>query len=130
MKSKIYIVIVLIISGLISQSCKNEGEILHKNITGSAYELVVVISDDSWNGAPGKEVQESLGQFQVGLPQDEPIFSLVNVPQNGFKSIFKTTRNILITTISSTVSKPEIVFKDDVWAYPQATVELKAKNAE
>ena len=130
MKSKLTVIMILIISGLLSHSCKNDGEILHKNITGAAYELVVVISDDSWNGAPGNEVKESLGQFQVGLPQDEPIFSLVNVPQNGFKSIFKTTRNILITSISSTISKPEIIFKDDVWAYPQATVEIKAKNAE
>ncbi len=130
MKSKISIVIILIISGLHFQSCKNDGEVLHKNITGSAYELVVVISDDSWKGAPGNVIKESLGQFQAGLPQDEPMFTLVNVPQNGFKSIFKSTRNILITTISSTVSKPQVIFKDDIWAYPQATVEIKAKNAE
>ena len=130
MKSKIYILIILIISVLVSHSCKNDGEILHKNITGSAYELIVVISDDSWNGVPGKVIQESMGQFQVGLPQDEPIFSLVNVPKDGFKSIFKSTRNILITTISSTIAEPQVIFKDDVWAYPQATVELKAKNAE
>ena len=130
MKSRIYIVIILIISGLLTQSCNNKGEILHKNITGAAYELIVVISDDAWSGLPGKTVQESLGQIQVGLPQDEPMFNLVNVPQAGFKSIFKSTRNILITTISSTISKPEIVFKDDMWAYPQATVEIKAKNAD
>ena len=109
MKSKISIVIILIISGLHFQSCKNDGEVLHKNITGSAYELVVVISDDSWKGAPGNVIKESLGQFQAGLPQDEPMFTLVNVPQNGFKSIFKSTRNILITTISSTVSKPQVI---------------------
>lgn len=130
MKSKIYVVVLLIISGMFIQSCKNDGETLHKNITGSAYELVVVISNESWEGAPGKLLNESLGQFQVGLPQDEPIFNLVNVPKNGFKSIFRSTRNILISTISSTISEPEIIFKDDVWAYPQATVELKAKNAD
>jgi hypothetical protein len=130
MKSKIYIVVVLIISGIISQSCKNDGEVLHKNITGSAYELVVVISNNSWEGVPGKMIKESLGQFQVGLNQDEPIFDLVDVPKNGFKSIFKSTRNILITTISSTITEPKIIFKDDVWAYPQATVELKASNTD
>lgn len=130
MKNRIFIVIVLILSGLLTYSCKNSGEILHKNITGSAYELVVVISDEAWNGVPGTLIKESLGQFQVGLPQDEPMFSLVKVPQEAFKDIFKSTRNILTTTISSTVTNPQVIFKDDVWAYPQATVEVRAKNAE
>jgi len=129
MKSRIYFFTALFVYMFIAHSCKNNGEILHKNITGSAYELLVVISDDSWNGEPGKVIKESLGQYQAGLPQDEPIFNLVNVPPIGFKSIFKSTRNILMTTISTTVTKPQVVFKDDIWAYPQATVEIKAKNA-
>ncbi|MBN2636455.1 MAG: DUF4837 family protein [Prolixibacteraceae bacterium] len=130
MKNRIFIVIVLIVSGLLTYSCKNNGEILHKNITGSAYELVVVISDDHWNGEPGKLIKESLGQFQVGLPQDEPMFTLVKVPKEAFKDIFKSTRNILTTTISSAITDSQVIFKDDVWAYPQATVEIRAKNAE
>ncbi len=128
MKSKIYIITVLIISGLFFQSCNNNSGGPHKNVTGKAYELIVIIPDQSWEGEPGKLIQKSLGQFQVALPQEEPIFDLVNIPPDAFKNIFKSTRNILITNISITNSKPQIIFKDDVWAYPQATVEIKAKN--
>jgi len=70
-----------------------------------------------------------LAQPHIALPQDEPLFDLVNVPPAAFKKIFKTTRNIIQTTISTTITTPEVLMKDDVWAYPQATVEIKANSA-
>ncbi len=129
MKSKIYIITALIASGLFFQSCNNSN-VPHKNITGKAYELIVVISNASWNGVPGKMIQETLGQPHVALPQEEPIFNLVNVPPDAFKSIFKSTRNILMVTISSTTPEPQVIFKDDIWAYPQATVQINVKNKD
>lgn len=130
MKLKFYSSIIVFLVVLVSFSCSDNGEVLHKNITGNANELVVVISNDSWNGVPGNLIKETLGQVQLALPQDEPLFDLVNVPPAGFKSIFKSTRNIVEVHISSTVSEPVLEFKDDVWAYPQATLKIKAKNVQ
>ena len=130
MKSKIYNVIIsfLFTVGLIS--CSSSGTDLHQNITGKAGELVVVMSKDSWDGAPGKLVRETLAQPQLALPQDEPIFNLINIPHKAFTSIFQSTRNIIQTSISSNVDKTGITFNDDIWAYPQATVQINAKNQE
>ncbi len=111
-------------------SCSSDATHMHKNITGRAGELVVVIPKKSWEGTPGKVLREILAQSHVGLPQDEPLFDVIDVPPAAFKDIFKSTRNIVQTTISSNVSEPGVYFKDDVWAYPQATVQVKAKNAE
>lgn len=130
MKSKFYTSVILILVVAVFYSCSNNGEVMYKNITGKANELVVVISNQSWEGAPGNLIRETLGQPQVSLPQSEPIFDLVNVPKEGFKSIFQSTRNIVQVTISSTVETPEVIFKDDVWAYPQATLKIKAKNVQ
>ena len=113
---------------IVAFSCKDDGAGLHKNITGKAGELVVVISDESWEGDPGKVVRRHLAQAHVALPQDEPIFDLVKVPREAFKSIFKTTRNIIQTHISPLVDSTGVIYKDDVWAYPQATVIVRAKN--
>jgi hypothetical protein len=110
------------------QSCSDE-PVLHQNITGKANELVIVVSDESWNGNPGELLRTTLAQQHIALPQDEPIFDLINVPHAGFKKIFRTTRNIIQTSISSNVETPAVIFKDDVWAYPQAVVEINAKNA-
>ncbi len=111
------------------QSCSNE-PVLHQNISGRANELIVVISDESWNGKPGELLRNTLGQQHISLPQDEPVFDLINVPHAAFKKIFQSTRNIIQTSISSNVETPGVVMRDDVWAYPQATVQISAKNAE
>jgi hypothetical protein len=129
MKRNHFLQFATIIVLLLLQSCSNE-PVLHQNISGRANELVVVISDESWNGGPGDLLRATLGQDQVSLPQQEPVFDLVNVPHVAFKKIFRTTRNIIQTSISPNVETPGITMKDDVWAYPQATVEIKAKNAQ
>lgn len=129
MNQKIYLSVIVIFTAFIL-SCSNSGEILHKNISGNANELIVVIPDELWIDLPGSLVKETLGQVQLALPQDEPLFDLVNVPPSGFKSIFRSARNVLQLNISASVSEPGIDFKDDVWAYPQATVLISAKNAE
>lgn len=130
MKLKICYLSILFLATIILISCTNDGTVLHRNITGSAGELVIVIPKDSWAGETGKLIRETIAQPQLGLPQDEPVFDLVNVPPIAFTSIFKSTRNIIQTQISSTVESEGVSFKDDVWAYPQATVQIKAKNNE
>jgi hypothetical protein len=113
---------------VVFQSCSDE-PVLHQNITGKANELVIVISNESWNGNPGELLRNTLAQQHIALPQSEPVFDLINVPHAGFKKIFRTTRNIIQTSISPDIETPGVVFKDDVWAYPQATVQINAKNA-
>lgn len=130
MNFKITYFLTVIVAFAFMISCSSDATHMHKNITGRAGELVVVISKTSWEGAPGNVVRDVLAQSHVGLPQDEPLFDVIDVPPTAFKDIFKSTRNIIQTTISSNVSKPGVLFIDDVWAYPQAVVQVKAKNAE
>ncbi len=129
MKRALFYPFFLLISVVILQSCSNDSHVIHKNISGRAGELVVVISKESWEGTTGKLLRETLAQSHIGLPQDEPIFDVIDVPHAAFKNIFKTTRNIIQTSISVNVKNEGITFVDDVWAYPQATVQIKAKTA-
>lgn len=128
MKRLVYQIAAMIVAVFFIQSCTNSSEGLHKNITGKAYELLVVMSDEAWEDTTGNLLRKTLAQPMPALPQDEPLFDLVHIPKNAFQSIFRTTRNILEVTISPTVKEPGITFKDDVWAYPQATVSIKANN--
>ncbi|WP_372949631.1 DUF4837 family protein [Mariniphaga sp.] len=110
-------------------SCNNSGNTgVSKNVTGRAGELVVVISEEAWAGKPGKLLRETLAQEHLALPQDEPLFDLVKVQHQGFKSIFKTTRNIVQTRISPNIDSSGVTFQDNVWASPQATVIIQARN--
>ena len=115
---------------IIFAGCKDKGSGIGKNITGKAGELVIVVTDAFWEGEPGKQLRDYLAQDHVALPQDEPLFDLVNVPPEAFKSIFKTTRNILRTKIATTVDSTGVFMKKDVWAHPQSVVIIQARNKE
>lgn len=128
MKSRIlYFSLVLLI--LISGGCKNSVNTTSlRNITGGAGELLVIISKENWESETGKYINEYLTQPQVGLPQNEPVFTVNDVPVEAFKGIFTSTRNLLITNVGSDVEKDEVIFKNDVYAYPQSIVYINAKD--
>lgn len=129
MKAKAVCLIVLLIVTL--SSCKfKDSQIMHRNITGKAGELIVVMSRVAWDDKPGNLVRSVLAQPQLSLPQEEPIFDVVLVPHEAFKDIFLSTRNIVQTKISPIVETPGVVFTDNVWAYPQATVQISARTNE
>ncbi|HNQ38277.1 MAG TPA: DUF4837 family protein [Prolixibacteraceae bacterium] len=112
-------------------ACKpGDRQVFHKNVTGKAGEMIVVMSKVAWDDVPGNLVRKTLAQPQLALPQEEPLFDLISVPHEAFKDIFLTTRNILQTKISPIVENPGVTYANDVWAYPQATVQINARNNE
>jgi hypothetical protein len=128
MKSKAVIAVLLFFSLL---SCiRKGGPVMNKNITGKAGEMIVVMSKVAWDDKPGNLIRKSLAQPQLSLPQEEPLFDLVFIPHEAFKDIFLSTRNIIQAKISPIIENSGVTFTDDVWAYPQATVQINARNNE
>ena len=116
---------------LVIVSCGiRDNQIMQKNITGKAGEIVIVISNKSWDDIPGNLLRQTMAQPLLGLPQEEPLFDLISVPHEAFKEIFQTTRNIIQTRISPIVENPGITFTDNIWSFPQATVQINARNNE
>ncbi len=129
MKRIIYIGLWMVILAVSLGACNDQTN-MRKKITGKAGELVVVVPDPTWEGATGKSFREIMAQPQLGLPQDEPIFDLINVPPSAFKEIFRTSRNIVRIKISTTVDTSEVKFRKDIWAWPQAVVDINASSTE
>lgn len=115
---------------LILSSCQDDNTNMRKKITGKAGELVVIVPTPTWEGATGKRFREVMAQPQLGLPQEEPIFDLIAVPPSAFKEIFKTSRNIVQIKISTTIDSSKVEFKKDIWAWPQAVVNIQAQSTE
>lgn len=124
-----YLLILLCMVQLSSCNYK-EGQPLRRNVTGKAGGVLVVMSDKSWDDIPGNLIRKTFGQPQLALPQEEPILDITRIPNEAFKDVFLTTRNILQTRISPLVETSGVVFYDNVWAYPQATVQINARNNE
>ena len=100
------------------------------NITGKAGEVIVVIDKGNWEGALGAALRDSLACEAPYLPQREPLFALVNVPQNAFTSMFQVHRNIVVTNVNPTVTEPGLVIRKDVWAAPQTVMYLNAPDVD
>ncbi len=112
---------------LLQLSCNDSGDI-RKKVTGKPGEMVVVMSKEAWKDTSGSLIRYKLAQPHPALPQEEPLFDLINVPPEAFKEIFRTTRNILLTRISTMYDNNGIDFQNDVWAYPQTVIQIEAKS--
>ena len=105
-------------------------KVLLPNISGKAGEVIVVIDKGNWEGLVGTTLRDSLAKETPYLPQREPLFGLVNVPQNAFTNMFQIHRNIIVANISSTVTEPGVVIRKDVWAAPQTVIYVNAPDSE
>ena len=113
-------------------SCSQEQrkKALLPNISGKAGEVIIVIGQNDWEGAVGTVLRDSLTCDFPQLPQREPLFTLVNVPQSAFGSMFQIHRNIIIINISKDVTEPGVVYRNDVWAAPQTVIRVNAPDSE
>ena len=100
------------------------------NISGKAGEVIVVIGQNDWEGAVGTVLRDSLSCDFPMLPQREPLFSLANVPQSAFNSMFQIHRNIIIVRIGNDVTEPGVNIRYDVWARPQCVISINAIDSE
>ena len=115
---------IVIITILLSSCVGNDKKILRQSI-GKINKVMVVAKISDWTGDVGQEIRNSFGELQVGLPQPESILSVSQVAPNGFSSMMKGSRNILIINEGSTEN---FLVKKDVYAKPQTIVYLQAKD--
>ena len=113
-------------------SCSEEKrkKALLPNISGKAGEVIVVIDKGLWEGSVGTVLRDTLTADCPYLPQREPLYNLVDVAPSGFGNMFQIHRNIIIVNVSSSVTEPGVVIKQNLWAAPQCVIYINAANAE
>lgn len=98
------------------------------SVSGSRFEILVVMNDSSWNAPSGRALSALLNQEMSGLPQPEPVMTVNQCKQSVFNDMLKPSRNILLTDISNEYSGPKITYGKNKWAYPQTVVKITAPN--
>lgn len=120
----------LLLSTLLLQSCKWSGSPqLMPNVSGKAGEVVVVLGRADWEGEVGVSLRSILAIDQPHLPQKEPMFNLVNIPESAFSTIFQTHRNLIIIEIDPNREESKVLFRQNIWAAPQIVVTITAKTS-
>ncbi|MCU4174585.1 DUF4837 family protein [Carboxylicivirga sp. N1Y90] len=113
---------------LVLIACKDKKSGFKHNVAGKAGELLIVMDDKIKKSEAGKTLQRAMIQTYLGLPQDEPHFDILVTPHRGFSSHMKTFRNLIVTDISPNVKSDTIRYFKDMWASPQSTVRITAKD--
>ncbi len=125
-KSLIQIGALLIIIFLGACNNQKDKKILLTNITGELNEVLVVMDNGTLKSPANKLLKNMLQQDVPALPQDEPMFNVVDIQRNGFTNIFQLYRNILDVHISSENKKNKIWFGKDVFAKTQTYIKIEA----
>ena len=123
------VLILAAVAILTAASCKN-GPRLMPSISGKAGEVVVVINKGYWESDPGIALRSILAVDHPFLPQKEPLFTLVNIPENAFSSIFQVHRNIVIVNIKAEFEETKIVYQENVWAAPQIVITISSPDTK
>lgn len=106
-------------------SCVGNDKMILKESIGRINKVMVVAKISDWTGDVGQEVRNSFGELMVGLPQAEPILSVSQVAPNGFSSMMKASRNILVI---SEGDKSNFSVKTNVYAKPQTIIYVQGKD--
>ncbi|NLA15084.1 MAG: DUF4837 family protein [Bacteroidales bacterium] len=127
MKKSFLLVLSLLL--LIFPSCK-DGPQLKQNVSGKTGEVIVVMNKNLWEATPGQSLRTVLAVEYPFLPQREPLFSLFNIQENAFSSIFQVHRNIIICNVNPDLQETKMIIQKDIWAAPQIVITLSGPSGE
>ena len=89
---------IILASILVILSCdndkKNNTRILSKS-SGNVNSLSVVLDNNLWEGEVGETIRNTLAAPVFGLPQDEPLFNISQIPTSVFSGFVTKSRIIL-----------------------------------
>ncbi len=109
-------------------SCKQATKNLRPMVTGGSGELLVIINETLWKDAIGDTLRLVLKEPQIGLPQTEPLFNLLNISHDKWGRIFKTHRSILDINVNAKIKKPQLYIKNEYLARTQSYMRLDAPD--
>jgi hypothetical protein len=119
---------VLSILILFNLSCSNDSQSLLPSVVGTPGEIAVVIHKGKWESEVGEEIRRIFTIPQMGLPQDEPMFDLLQTSYDNYLKLFYKYRNILIIKISDEYAAPKIIVQHNISAKPQIVISVVGKD--
>lgn len=118
-------IVLLVMFSILIVSCVGNDKMVLKDSIGRINKVMVVAKISDWTGDIGQEIRNSFGELMVGLPQSEPILSVSQVAPNGFSSMMKASRNILVV---SEGKQANFSIKKNVYAKPQTIIYVQGKD--
>ena len=93
--------------------------------SGAINNVSVVTENDIWDGRVGEAIRAVLAKPIYGLPQDEPMFTISQIPPAVFSGFVTKNRTILMVKLNA---ESGIDFSEDVYAKPQKVITVSGRT--
>jgi hypothetical protein len=95
---------------------------------GRPGDIIVIMSNERWNSEPGDSLRVIFHQDVPGLPMEEMLFDLHQIPREKFVEANRHHKNTIYTEINPDIEKSAITVTNNKYAVNQVFVHIKAKN--
>ncbi len=106
-------------------SCGRKDEKLSQNTSGAINTISVIIDDQLWNGEVGDSIRNKFASPVLGLPQEEPLFTINQFPVKLFEGFSTDSRNIIIVKKEA---KSRFKINENEFAIPQNAIHISGKT--
>lgn len=125
--NKIFLLVLIV--GIVAGCKSNKSrESLKPEVNGLAGEVIVVTSQGKWESMVGDTLRSILKTPEIGLPVAEPKFNPIFIPNDGFGSLYRTQRNILLAKIGPEFSERKITMQKGTYAKSQLIIVAQAPS--
>lgn len=107
-------------------SCLKKEANLPRKTSGAINTISVIIEDQLWNGEVGDSIRNKFASPVIGLPEEEPLFTINQFPIQLLEG-FATAGRAIIIVKKATENKFEI--KKNQYASPQNVFHISGKTA-
>jgi len=121
--------LLLVLTIILLVSCKDKAsnkEILLDS-SGNINNVSVVLDNELWDGSVGDAIRSVLAAPIYGLPQDEPLFTISQIPPSVFTGFVTKNRTILKIEVNNNSG---IQILDNIYAQPQKVVVISGKSRQ
>ena len=106
-------------------SCKEQEDHLPRKATGKTNSISVIIDGQLWNGEIGESIRNKFASPVIGLPQEEPLFTINQYPVKLMEGFMTDTRTIIVVK-KENITQFEI--KKNQYASPQNVFHISGRT--
>ncbi|MDD7885940.1 DUF4837 family protein [Flavivirga sp. 57AJ16] len=125
MKHILFLASLLFVFSCGDKKASNEKFLLDSS--GNINNISVVVTNELWSGSIGEAIRTVLAKPIYGLPQDEPTFTINQIPPAVFSGFVTKNRTILKIEMNK---EPGIEVLKDVYAKPQKVIVVSGKTKQ
>lgn len=119
--------LLLVLLSVLLFSCQKEKKVELKNTSGKINTISIIIDDLMWNGEVGDSVRNKFAAPVLGLPQEEPLFTINQYPVKLMEGFMTDSRNIILI---KKADENHFQVKQDMYAKPQNVFCISGKTTD